>query len=444
MISRHGDSSRSIGVGYHTRLKVTAATLVLAADLLAHEIPKDAAAHLFVRPQGNVMFVAARVPLSAMRDVVFPATPRGFLDIEKLAPKLPELAALWVGDFVEVHENGTRQKNHRVSAVQISLESDRSFVSFDEAAAHVRAPLLPASANVIAAQVWLDALIEYPIQSDRAAFSIRPGLQHLGARVVTTLRFVLPDGAVRGFEFTGDPGVVPLDPNWSQVIARFVRLGFLHILDGTDHLLFLACLVIPFRKWKPLVLVVTAFTVAHSLTLLASAFDFAPGALWFPALIETMIAISIVCMALENIVAAPEVSRRWLIALAFGLVHGFGFSFGLRETLQFAGSHLLASLMSFNAGVELGQLAALGVLIPVLNRFLGRIVPERLGTIVLSAMIAHTGWHWTTDRWSGLKQYSFEPPVMDTMFWATTTRGLAVAVAVAGLLVWFQRRLRAG
>src|SRR6185295_12726768 len=73
-------------------------------------------------------------------------------------------------------------------------------------------------------------------------------------------------------------------------------------------------------------------------TLIASAYDLAPGTLWFPLLIETLIATSIVYMALENIVS-PALTRRWLITFAFGLVHGFGFSFALRESLQFAGSY---------------------------------------------------------------------------------------------------------
>src|SRR5581483_11212634 len=138
------------------------------------------------------------------------------------------------------------------------------------------------------------------------------------------------------------------------------------ILGGADHLLFLLCLVIPLRRLRPLVAVVTAFTLAHSTTLIASAYDFAPAALWFPPLIETLIAISILYMAFENIVGT-RVERRWVMAFGFGLVHGFGFSFALRQTMQFAGSHLLASLLAFNVGVELGQLLVLALLVPVLK-----------------------------------------------------------------------------
>src|SRR6185295_18073191 len=186
---------------------------------------------------------------------------------------------------------------------------------------------------------------------------------------VTALRFLPPDGGVRALELIGDPGVVRIDPAWYQAAWRFVALGFEHILSGTDHLLFLFCLVIPFRQLRQLVIIVTSFTVAHSVTLIASAFGVAPDALWFPPLIETLIAVSIVYMALENIVIAADgapnagardglrsLKHRWMITFAFGLVHGFGFSFALRQTLQFAGAHMLTSLLSFNLGVEIGQL----------------------------------------------------------------------------------------
>src|SRR4030095_13657158 len=106
--------------------------------------------------------------------------------------------------------------------------------------------------------------------------------------------------------------------------------------------------------------------------LIDSTAGLAPSALCFPPLIETLIALSIVYMAFENIVGA-RLERRWIITFAFGLVHGFGFSFLLSQRLQFAGSHLLTSLLAFNVGVELGQLLVLLIAIPALA-FLFRFV----------------------------------------------------------------------
>jgi hypothetical protein len=279
----------------------------------------------------------------------------------------------------------------------------------------------------------LDVLFEYPIHSDRSRFSIHPGLARLGLQVITALRFLPPDGAVRAFEFVGDPGLVRLDPRWHQAALRFVKLGFFHILDGTDHLLFLFCLVIPFRSLRKLIPVVTSFTVAHSITLIASAYNLAPDFLWFPPLIETLIAMSIVYMALENIVGGVGVQRRWMITFGFGLVHGFGFSFALRQTLQFAGSHLLASLLSFNVGVELGQLLVLVLLIPLLHVFFRFAVAERTGTIILSALVAHTGWHWMIDRGERLRQFPFAWPLLTDAMLASAMRWLMVGLIIGGL-----------
>jgi hypothetical protein len=253
---------------------------------------------------------------------------------------------------------------------------------------------------------------------------------------VTVLRFLPPGGAVRAFEFIGDPGLVRLDPRWHQTALRFIELGFFHILDGTDHLLFLLCLVIPFRRFRALIPVVTAFTVAHSITLMASAYNLGPDTLWFPPLIETLIAISIVYMALENIVGGSTTGRRWIISFGFGLVHGFGFSFALRQTLQFAGSHLLTSLLSFNLGVELGQLLVLVVLIPVLELLFRLVVAERMGTIILSALVAHTGWHWMLERGDRLRQYHVQWPEWNAAFLASAMRWLMIVVFVAGMVWW--------
>ncbi|HLY63908.1 MAG TPA: HupE/UreJ family protein, partial [Chloroflexota bacterium] len=315
---------------------------------------------------------------------------------------------------------------------------DRSFASYEQALAHVTGAKLPDSTQVAWDQVMLDVLLEYPIPSDRSEFSIRTTLARLGLRVVTVLRFLPPTGVVRAFEFTDDPGLVRLDPRWSQAALRFVEAGFLHILDGTDHLLFLLCLVIPFRRLRPLILVVTSFTLAHSITLIASAYNLGPDALWFPPLIETLIAVSIVYMALENIVGTTSVQRRWLIAFGFGLVHGFGFSFALRETLQFAGSHLLTSLVSFNVGVELGQILVLLVLIPVLNLLVRYVVAERMGTIILSALVAHTGWHWMLERWDRLRMFPL--PQLTAGMLASAMRWAMAIVAIGGV-VWAVREV---
>ena len=431
-------------ITFRRGLSALGLAVVIAGVGFAHEIPTEVTAHLMAKPVGDRLQLLVRVPLSSMRDVEFPALPSGYLDTEKLAPQLPDLATVWIAGFIEIYEAGARLPQPRIAATRISLPSDKSFASFDQALAHVSRPLPPVHENLVPDQVLFDVLLEYPIRSNRAAFSMRPGLEHLAARVRTVLRFHTPDGSVRAYQFLEDPGRVPLDPSWGQAAWRFVELGFFHILDGPDHLLFLLCLVIPFRRLRPLVLIVTAFTIAHSFTLIVSAFDLAPGAIWFPPLIETLIAITVVYMALENIVGASGVHRRWMIACGFGLIHGFGFSFALRETLQFAGSHLLTSLISFNLGVELGQLLVLLLLVPALEGLFRFVIAERIGTIILSALTAHTAWHWMTERAERLGQYNFDGTWLTAAQMAGAVRwlmwvviGIGAAWMVSG---WLRRR----
>jgi hypothetical protein len=423
---------------FHSVLFPAAYFLVHCGSAAAHEIPADATIQVFVKPAGAHLQLLVRVPLKTIRDLEFPERADGYLDVEKLAPQLGDAAKVWIADFVEIQEGETRLPNPRIAATQLSLESDRSFASFDAALDHVTGPRLSGSSHVVWNQLLLDVLLEYPIQSDRSRFSIRPGLERFAARVVTVLRFLPRGGAVRAYEFTGDPGMVPLDPRWHQAALGFIRMGFVHILDGTDHLLFLLCLVIPLRRLRPLLLVVTAFTVAHSITLIASAYGVAPDALWFPPLIETLIAVSIVYMAFENIVGTSS-HRRWMMAFGFGLVHGFGFSFALREKLQFAGSHLATSLLSFNIGVELGQLLVLILLIPALDVLFRFVVAERMGTIILSALVAHTGWHWMLERGAILGR--FQPPALDAAFLAGALRWLIAILILAGAIRLVLRKL---
>ena len=408
----------------------------------AHDIPSDVTIQAFLKADDHVLRLLVRVPLQAMRDIDYPRRDRDYVDLARAERALREAATTWVANDMDLYEGPRHLPTLEVRTVRAALPSDGSFGDYDSALAHLLSGREPTESQFVWNQGVLDVLMEGAIDSDRSSFSIEPHWGRLGLRTVTALRFITPDGVIRAFEFQGDPGLVRLDPGWHQAAGRFVRLGFFHILGGTDHLLFLLCLVVPFRRLRPLVAIVTSFTVAHSITLLASAYDLAPSVLWFPPLIETLIAASIVYMALENIVRASEaqasdtgMSARVLMAFAFGLVHGFGFSFALKETLQFAGSHLLLSLVSFNIGVELGQVLVLCFLVPCLRLLFGHVVPERTGSIILSALVAHTGWHWMTERAARLWQYSFQWPAMTPGLLLDVTRWLMVAL-IASVTAW--------
>ena len=409
-----------------------------------HDIPSDITIRAFIKPEGQRLRMLVRVPLEAMLDVTFPLTGPGYLDLSRADESLRDAAMLWLGQEVSIYEDGARLAVPELMAVRASLPSDPSFHAYDSALASTRGPPLPAGTRIFWQQVMLDVLFEYRITSDRSEFSILPGLERLGMRVSTVLRFLPVSGNERLYQYAGNPGRIVLDPRWHQAALRFVQLGFTHILDGMDHLLFLLCLVIPFQRLRVLVVLITAFTVAHSITLISATLGLTPAALWFVPLVETVIAASIVYMALENIVS-PGLRRRWMAVFGFGLVHGFGFAYALREMLPFGGDHLAVSLLAFNVGVEIGQLLVILVCVPVLRllfRYLpgeqagqagrtgqtgrtGRTrQPGRIGAVILSVLAGHTAWHWLVERGAVLWEF-------DVL--ATTPDG--ALYGVAGLLV---------
>ena len=408
---------------------LAAALLALAPGAQGHDIPDEVRVQAFVKPERRTLELLVRVPLKAMRDIDVPQRRGGFLDFTRVDTSLREAVGLWLAGEIELYEDDARLGKPNLVDARVSLESDRSFAAYESALAHFKEPRLGNDTELYWNQGLLDVRLEYPIRAERSAFSIRPRLERLGIKVNIVLRFLPPGGEARAFDLHGDPGLVRLDPRWHQAALRFVSSGFLHILQGTDHLLFVLCLVVPFRSFLPLAAIVTAFTVAHSVTLIMTALGHGPDALWFPPLIELLIAASIFYMAIENVLGS-SLQRRWIIAFAFGLVHGFGFAYGLQQLLQFAGSHLIAALLAFNVGVELGQLLVLIVLVPVLS-LLFRYLPERVGTIIISLVVGHTAWHWLLERWERLSKFPW--PSLDAATLARAIRWLIALLVLAGL-----------
>jgi hypothetical protein len=410
---------------------LVAALTFIASHAFAHNIPVGATVQMFVRPQGHALRVLVRVPLTTYTDAEYPRRAGDYVDLAKVDPSLRAAATVILLEALTMYEGGRQLPNPRIVSARMSLDSDNSFASYDKALTHVIGSPLPPETNMFWEQGKLDVLFEYPIQTEKSYISMHAAFDRLAQHEITTVQYLQPDGVSRAYELQGDAGLVRLDPNWYHAAGLFVAAGFHHILEGTDHLLFLFCLIIPFRRIGPLIPIVTAFTVAHSITLIASGYGFAPDVLWFAPLVEMLIAMSIVYMALENIVV-EQPTGRWIITFFFGLVHGFGFSFVLRNTLQFAGSHVLTSLLSFNVGVEIGQLFVLALFVPGLNLLFRYVVARRLGTIILSALVAHQAWHWMEDRFDTVKQFP----------WPTITEGglisalgwLFVLVALAAMI----------
>jgi len=364
----------------------------------AHEIPNDVQVKSFLKQDEQSLTLFIRVPLSSMKEVEFPLLNNLYLDIPRIKPALLQAAELWFVDNLKIVQGHQSLNPVSVRSARISLPSDRSFVNYEQALLHVRSENWDLPSQLVWNQQYLDLELQVNAKYDNSNIEIDFGLERLAQRVAIDLRFQLLDAEERAFEFNAREGAVLLNPSAWQASWRFIQMGFKHILSGTDHLLFIACLILTATQWLSLVGVITSFTVAHSLTLIAAAMGYAPSGLWFMPWVELAISFSILYMALENIWRA-EVHRRWLVCTLFGLIHGFGFSFALHESMQFAGTHHVLSLLSFNLGVEAGQLLVLLLGVPV-AMWLATKAYARILTIVLSALIAHLAWHWMEERWA--------------------------------------------
>lgn len=151
--------------------------------------------------------------------------------------------------------------------------------------------------------------------------------------------------------------------------VTFVIEGFRHIIEGYDHVLFVICLVLSATALVSLAWRVTGFTLGHSITLALGFFGFTPSAVWFVPLIETAIALSIVAAAIYALGVHKDNqhnSSGFLITFLIGILHGLGFSFVLQEILGVTSPNIWISLLSFNIGVEIGQLLIVLLLWPLL------------------------------------------------------------------------------
>jgi len=181
-----------------------------------------------------------------------------------------------------------------------------------------------------------------------------------------------------------------------QVAAQYVGLGFTHILPkGLDHILFVLGLFLLSTRIKPLLVQVTSFTIAHSITLALSIY----GVFSLPpSIVEPLIALSIAYVAIENVMTTKLHAWRPVVVFGFGLLHGMGFA-GVLHEIGMPRSEFLTALVTFNVGVELGQLAVIsGAFLVAGAWFRNRAWYRRRIIVPASLAIAVTGLYWTVDR----------------------------------------------
>lgn len=278
------------------------------------------------------------------------------------------------------------------------------------------ARLLPLRAKAeLTAEQELQLTVVYPAPAAGPLQVLARHVQTLGAGYANafTLTQELPAAVLGVAVFTSDAAELSIDvlgrvtPSVAPPplgatgkarigFGRTFLLGIEHILAGYDHLLFLAGLLLACRQARAMAAIVTAFTLAHSLTLALAALDVVS----FPAsLVEPLIAASIVLVGVENLLRRGAPPARTALCFAFGLVHGFGFAGALRELgLGQNGAPIALPLLGFNLGVEAGQLLVVAVLLPLLLLLRKRPSLSRIALPAASLAVAAAGTVWLVDR----------------------------------------------
>ena len=397
-----------------------------ASRAAAHDVPAELSITGFFDVNGERPELILRVPLILLGNIDLPKRGPGYLDLENLDEGLASAERAVAAAF-RIDADGEPLHPVRIDS-RISLPSEQTFGTAEAARSAILGPPLAATENVFWNQGFFDVRMVFDPQPPGQTYTLLTNLPAgIAERSLVTLEFRAPEKSPRTLSIAGTTPEIVLDPRWYQAGVLFMTKGVEHILIGYDHLLFLLCLILPLRgDLRRLVGVVTAFTLGHSATLIPAALGLAPAAVWFLPLIETLIAASIVYMALENLLGFGS-RFRWGLAFGFGLIHGFGFASTLTDMMQFAGGHLLSSLVFFNIGIELGQVLVLAAALPVLALIFRSAGIERSGMIVISVLAGHEAWHWTVERAGGIR---FDFVGFGEAYAALTWIGLALLAAL--------------
>jgi hypothetical protein len=369
--------------------------LSAAAQPLMHDLPQDTMMHAFFRVQGNEAHLLVRVPLDLLHGISWPTNHGEYAIGDSQAAVNQALDAL--SHTILIWQDGERL-TPTSSSGQLAALGDLSFANPEAAAAHIAQPAEP-GLKLAVDLGYLDAHFIYPIRPAPAVFSIQSrvaeDLQELSKLIV---QFV-PDGNYSGGAMTisARSGRVALNPNRAQAALGFVLVGMQGLLTNADCLLFILCLMIPFRRAHDFAAPYAAFVLANLISLAGTAFGFAPDSLWFGASAASVSAVLIFFLALGNIFGA-HLQRRRLWTGLFGFILGFEFARLLAERLQFAGAHSTIALWFLALGVDLGALLVFALTFVGLALILRGARAGRIGMIVLSAIVAHAAWHWMIDR----------------------------------------------
>ncbi len=299
----------------------------------------------------------------------------------------------------------------QVSAIRLyKVGSELPFATLSEAMTAFEASQAWPSPPLYVGNTVVDILLTYdaggPVASYSLSSSLDPGLPDQETTANLILDYAETDPRIfRSRGLMQDPLIISRSP--ISGLATFVREGIRHILEGLDHVLFVLCMVIGAATLRALVARITGFTVGHTVTLVMGFFGFAPSASWFIPAVETAIALSIIYAAADAVFQKPRVHRSNSGAVAvtgaIGLLHGFGFSFMLREILRVDADNVWQSLLAFNIGVEIGQFAIALVVWPMV--ILLRCLPGKTWEVargLIASAVSVVAVFWVTERISGV------------------------------------------
>jgi HupE / UreJ protein len=431
-----------IAEGFRARVRLCIAAgvgLVLCAAMVhaaSRPIPEVVNVKVFVRLENGSLDLLVRVPLAAVKDIQFPTRGEaGYLDLEALASMLPGAADHWIAGGFDVFDHGEPVSSPEVDQPRIATISDQSFDSYQSAIDHLGAPPVAATENLFLDQVWFDMRLRYRLASEPPAIAIDPKVAGWGVRVSTDLKIVDAGGQVRSLTFEGNPGRIYLAPRWTDAGRQFLDRGTRFVRSTAPLLLFLFCLVLPFRRYRPAIPPVVAFVSTLLVGLLASTLGLTVETVWFRPLLAALEVVAILLVAFANIADRVTPHRRTVFACCAGLIFGSSTALDLEPALQFGGSHPLVSVLAFCAGAAATLVAAAAIMIPVMSYLFSRARTERIERIIVSALAADTAWGWLTERWSQLAKIPFGV-VFETGAAAMVLRALAGLVLLAGAL-WF-------
>jgi hypothetical protein len=290
-----------------------------------------------------------------------------------------------------------------VEAVRLHLAIDQApFATLPDAKASMTGSLVPDGlGDTYVGDTVLDVRLFYRTDGEVTAFSFASTLDPGLDGQENTANLVIDHAAGESLVFReagllADP--IAISRSTTRAALTFVVEGIKHILGGTDHVLFVVCITIGAVGLGNLMWRVTGFTLGHTVTLIAGFFGFVPAGAWFIPTIETGIALSIIYVAVIAMLDKPSAGT-FFVTAAIGLLHGLGFSFLLQEILRVDAPNLWQSLVSFNVGVELGQLAIVLVVWPVfllLAKWGAK--PLRLGRYGVAVPCILVAGIWTVQR----------------------------------------------